>query len=158
MKIAADSHRKIEDFFRIYFKNEKLVLPQFQVHCGFWARTICRTFKIHGITLGKHVFIEPVFVTIDRAGKLHAPFELIVHEATHVLQYAKEGFFGFLIGYLKEWFAFLRNQGKRDLNTRWQAYYAIGHEAEARAAASAYAEWKKDLSKTEIDSRHLEQI
>ncbi len=139
MKIAAESRRKIEEFFRIYFKDENLVLPEINVYCGFWARLLCRTFKINGITFGKRVFIDPAFVTINREGKIQAPFELIVHEATHVLQYAKEGFFGFLIGYLKEWFAFLREQGKRDLQTRWQAYYAIGHEAEARAAATAYA-------------------
>jgi hypothetical protein len=158
MKIAADSHQKIEEFFQLYFKSDSLVLPKFQIHCGFWARTICRTFKIHGITLGRHVFVDPVFVTIDRAGKIYAPFELIVHEATHVLQYAREGFLGFLIGYLKEWFAFLREQGKRDVQTRWQAYYAIGHEMEAREAASAYAQWKVELAQAKKESRQIEQI
>jgi hypothetical protein len=59
---------------------------------------------------------------------------------------------------LKEWFAFLREQGKRDLQTRWQAYYAIKHETEAREAASAYAEWKAELAKTKKESRQIEQI
>lgn len=158
MKIAADSHQKIEEFFRLYFKDEKLVLPEFKIYCGFWARKICRIFKIHGVTLGQHVFIDPVFVTIDYAGKIQAPFELIVHEATHVLQYAREGFFGFLTGYLKEWLAFLREQKKRDLQTRWRAYYAISHETEARQAASAYSEWKTELAQRKKESPRIEQI
>jgi len=159
MKIAAESRRKIEEFFRIYFKDENLVLPEFSIYCGFWARAICRTFKISGITLGRRIFIDPAFVTINLAeGKIYAPFQLIVHEATHVLQYAREGFFGFLIGYLKEWLAFLREQGKRDVQTRWQAYYAIKHEAEAREAATAYVEWKTELAKAKKESPEIEQI
>lgn len=159
MKIAAESHKKIEEFFRLYFDNDKLKLPEFKIYCGFWARGICRTFKINGITLGRRIFIDPAFVTVNLAeGKVYAPFELIVHEATHVLQYAREGFIVFLIGYLKEWLAFLREQGKRDLQSRWQAYYAIKHEAEARAAATAYAEWKSELARAKKENRQIEQI
>lgn len=144
MKLATASHSKIENFFRVYFKDSNLKLPAFHIHCGFWAKTLCRVFKINGITLGRHVFIDPVFVTRSLDGKINAPFELIVHESTHVLQYANEGFIGFLYSYLKEWFAFLRRQKKRDLETRWQAYYGIRHEEEARAAAEAYRSWRTE--------------
>jgi hypothetical protein len=151
MKLAADSHQKI------YFNDETLVLPRFHVHCGFWAKLLAKVFKIHGITLGNHVFIDPMFVERGENGLPLASFSLIVHEATHVLQYQKEGFFGFLLGYLREWFKFLREQGKRDVDTRWQAYYALRHETEARAAAEAYAIWRAESSqKSKVQSRDFD--
>jgi hypothetical protein len=144
MKLALASHQKVENFFREYFANKELCLSHFHIYSGFWARLITKTFKLNGITLGKHVFIDPAFVTRDaETGLLIAPFKLIVHEATHVLQYQRLGFLGFLFSYLKEWFAFIRLRQSSDLETRWQAYYAISHETEARDAAEAYTLWNE---------------
>jgi hypothetical protein len=142
MRLAPASHKKIEDFFRQYFGEDDLRLPPIQIYCGFWAKLLAKIFKIYGITFGRHVFIDPAFVSRDENGLPIAPFHLIVHEATHVIQYQKEGFFGFLLGYLREWIKFIREQGSRDISTRWQAYYALRHETEARAAAEAYGEWR----------------
>lgn len=143
MKLSADSHSEIQQFFRHHFADDNLILPNFHVHCGYWARKFTSLFKIHGITLGRHVIIDSAFVTREN-GKQIANSGLIVHEATHVLQYKHEGFFGFLYKYLREWLAFMRSEGKRDKETRWQAYYAIGHEAEARLAAEKYIQWKME--------------
>ena len=158
MRIADASLAKMQEFFRQYFADENLILPVFQVHYGRFSRSLCRVFKISGITVERHVFIDPVFLTIDRQGRIRAPFELMIHEATHVLQYARYGLIGFLFSYLKEWSAYLKNAGKRDLETRWQAYYAITHEVEARRAAEAYRLWRKEQAKTEKNEAHEKQF
>jgi hypothetical protein len=145
MKLAQASQQKLELFFQQYFNDENLKLPLFQVHCGFWASLITKTFKISGITLGNHIFIAPAFVEREKERKAVVDFDLIVHEATHVLQFQSQGFYGFLFSYLKEWIKFIQKQRKRDLDTRWQAYYSIPHEREARDAAFAYSKWKNEV-------------
>ncbi|MBC7796383.1 MAG: DUF4157 domain-containing protein [Pyrinomonadaceae bacterium] len=144
MKLSTTSHKKIENFFREHFKDDEINLPNFHIHCGKWARRFTKLLKIHGITLGNHVIISPDFVRRDERGKLVGDFSLIVHEATHVLQYKNEGFFGFLWNYLKAWFAHLKQQKKRDIVSRQNAYYAIPHEEEARAAAANYTNWREE--------------
>lgn len=145
MRLAAKSQQKIEQFFQQFFEDAGLQLPLFQIHCGFWSNLLTKTFRISGITLGKHIFISPAFVGRDEFGKLIADFDLIVHETTHVLQYHKQGFWHFLFSYVREWVVFIRRQGRRDIETRWQAYYATPHEKEARAATIAYAKWKSEI-------------
>jgi hypothetical protein len=149
MKLSDKSHKKIEEFFRQHFADRNLSLPVFNLYLGRGARLITKTFKIDGITLGRHIFIAPHFLEQDIDGNWKLPFSLVVHEATHVLQYQKMGFIGFLFSYLKAWFAFLRSQRSRDLQTRWQAYYAIPHEEEARLAAAAYQEWRREKAAKE---------
>lgn len=146
MRLAPVSHKKIEEFFRQYFGEDDLRLPPIMIYSGFWANLLTKTFKLNGITFGRRIFIDRAFVRRDENGLPFAPFDLIVHEATHVVQYQKEGFFGFLLSYLKEWIKFIREQGSRNIETRWQAYYALRHETEARAAAAAFAEWRAKLS------------
>ena len=75
-----------------------------------------------GITLGTRVFIEEEAFGPNQELDLN----LAVHEATHVVQYVRDGTFGFLTRYLWEYRKNL-SQGM----TQNQAYRAISYEVEA---------------------------
>lgn len=76
-----------------------------------------------GITLGRRVYITSRM--FDASGEL--PLSLVIHETTHVAQYLRDGYAGFLTRYVKDYLANLA----RGMNDR-DAYLAIPHEIEAR--------------------------
>ena len=71
--------------------------------------------------------------------------KLLVHEITHVLQYQKEGFFGFLVNYFKEYLTGIKRRKKWDSISRMYAYLDIPHEIEARDSASKFIKWFSSL-------------
>ena len=91
-----------------------------------------------GITFGRHVFVRSSFVKRDAAGRATMPGWLLVHEATHVLQYEERGFARFLRGYLRGYWRALRAGRRWDAAGHMAAYRAIAEEREARAAERAY--------------------
>ena len=76
-----------------------------------------------GITLGRHIYITSRLFDAD--GEL--PLSLVIHEVTHVAQYLRDGYPGFLTRYVKDYISNLA----RGMNDR-EAYLAIPHEVEAR--------------------------
>ena len=141
MKLAAESHKYLEDFHRHHSGKGELRLPPVYLHAGRFARLITHTFKIAAITFGRHILVKPELVVRDEAGRLRAPSWLIAHETTHVLQYERAGFVGFLWVYLKDYWRMLREQQGWGSVARMSAYLAIGVEREAREAEHVFAEW-----------------
>ena len=87
----------------------------------------------HGMTVGRLIL---VLRDDDRTGRR----TLLAHELVHVEQYAELGVVRFLRPYLREYFANLWR-----LRSHRQAYLAISFEAEARAAATRWAEGSDEL-------------
>jgi Domain of unknown function (DUF4157) len=141
MKLSPELHHEIERFFRFYYHDQTLVLPEVQIYVRRGARYICKIAGAHGITFGRQIFISPKIVWRNSKNHLTIPKDLLVHELTHTLQYEKQGFFGFLFSYLKAYFANLRGKKKWDIYSRVESYLQIPHEIEARDSAERFIEW-----------------
>jgi uncharacterized protein YjaZ len=144
MHLNAHSHRRFERFFRDFYGDDELVLPPVHIYAHRGSRLVTSVLKVNGITLGRHIFIHPQFVRRDDCGRLCAPQALLAHELTHAMQYAREGFFGFLKSYLGAFWKLLRKTKKWDFDTRMQAYLDIPHEIEARRAARLFLTQKPE--------------
>jgi hypothetical protein len=151
MLLAAASHKRIEEFHRHFAGDDKLRLPPVYLYNGFFSRWLTHAFKIGAITFGRRIFINPELIERKRKGRWTAPAWLIAHETTHVLQYERTGFAGFLVAYLLDYWRSLRRQKRWDAAARMQAYRAIKVECTAREAELAYAAWalEKDSSAKE---------
>ncbi len=141
MKLSRPTHHQLERFFREYFADESLKLPQIQIYVKRGAGLITKFLRVHGITLGRHIFIKPSMAKYDQKKRLQISKNLLAHEVTHVVQYQQLGFFGFLFKYLKDYFVILRGKKKWDVFSRMEAYREIPHEIEARDSAQKFVEW-----------------
>ena len=143
MKLASESHKRIESFLQDHFHEEKLRLPVIHVYSGRFSRRLTGTFGILAITFGRRIFVAPKVIKRDERKRLTVPAALVAHEATHVVQYGTAGFAGFLVSYLREYWRGLMDQkqgwGKA---ARKAAYFGIKQEREAYEAEAAYATWK----------------
>jgi hypothetical protein len=146
MLLAKESHRLMEAFHRALHENDLLELPPVHIHQGRVARLLTHTFHIGAITFGRHIFIKPELTELDAEGKWTAPGWLVAHETTHVLQYQRAGWIGFLLTYLREYWDGLRELKRWDAAARMAAYKAIRVECDARDAEEAYAAWKARLA------------
>ncbi|HKR01856.1 MAG TPA: DUF4157 domain-containing protein, partial [Pyrinomonadaceae bacterium] len=130
-------------FLREHLGDEKLKLPPVYIYSGRLTRWLTNAFDIVAITFGRRIFVAPQKIERDAQGRLTAPASLIAHEATHVLQYDRAGFVGFLISYLAEFTRLLREQrqgwGKPARKT---AYFSLSQEREAYEAERAYQFWR----------------
>jgi hypothetical protein len=156
MKLSADSHRQLEDFFREYFGDENLKLPEIQIYARRGARLLTKLLSIDGITFGRHIFITPRHLRRNQNEHLCAPRELIAHEVAHTMQYLRHGTFKFFYLYLKGYFGALRQKEKWNYLARMQAYMEIPHEVEARALAAKYVNWcerRKTYFSSSINSK-----
>ena len=138
MKLSAETHREVEDFFRRHTGEAGLRLPPIEVHAGRVANLITRANNISGITFGRHVFVRSGLVVRDGEGRARINGRLLVHEAAHVLQYERRGFLRFFRAYLGGYWRALREGGRWDRAARAAAYLAIAEECEARAAEHAW--------------------
>jgi hypothetical protein len=145
MKLAESSHHKIESFFQERLDDKSFTLPQSHFYIGKFSRVFTAILGVHGITLGRRVFILPSLASRAENQKLKLPESLIVHELTHVLQYRREGIVRFIYQYLKSYWNNLKLEKKWDTNARRQAYLAIPFEVEARRAAAEFVEWKNQF-------------
>ncbi len=141
MKLSPQTNRQLESFFREYFDDESLKLPKIQIYAERGAGLITKILSVHGITIGRHIFIKPKLAKHDKKNRLQISKNLLAHEVTHVLQYQQLGFFGFLYKYLRDYFAILRGKKKWDVHSRMEAYWEIPHEIEARDSAQKFVEW-----------------
>ncbi len=137
MKLAAESHARIEAFHRVHSKDAGLRLPTVYIYDGSFSRWITKKFDLNAITFGRHVFLAPDLIEDD--GVKHAPGWLIAHETVHVLQYERAGFVGFLIKFVWDFLRAWRELGwKMDEKTRLRAYHSMRVEREALAAENAF--------------------
>ncbi|HWS55620.1 MAG TPA: DUF4157 domain-containing protein [Pyrinomonadaceae bacterium] len=139
MRLSAETHRRVEAFFRRHANDPGLKLPPIHVHAGAFANLLTTLNGISGITFGRHVFVRRRLVGRDGEGRATLSGRLLVHEAAHVLQYERSGYARFLRAYLRGYWRGLREGGRWDKAARNAAYLAIAEEREARAAEQAYA-------------------
>jgi hypothetical protein len=143
MKLAAASHRKLELFFREYLEDENFRLPTTHFYVGGFTKTLTKIISVHGITVGRRVFIKPALLSLNRNNLPKLPEDLIAHEIAHVLQYRREGFLKFLYKYATDYWRNLRAKRKWDAVSRHKAYLEIPYEIEARQAAARFVVWNK---------------
>lgn len=141
MKLSREVHSEIQTFFRLYFNDENLVLPDCDIFIKRGARIFSKLFAINGITIGKRVFIKPSLVKRNKDNRPAISKNLLVHELTHVMQYQRRGFFGFLTKYFADYFLNLRRERDKSFNSRMNAYLNIPDEIEARDSADKFVEW-----------------
>ena len=141
MRLSNAAHERLEKFLGEHLGEPELRLPGIHLHSGRIARWVTGALKIGAMTVGRHIFVAPRLLVRDEDGRLAAPGWLIAHEATHVVQFGKEGFAGFLYKYLRGYFGALRQCGSWDAAARMTAYLAIAEECAAREAEHAYRKW-----------------
>ncbi|HMS42445.1 MAG TPA: hypothetical protein PKE69_19600, partial [Pyrinomonadaceae bacterium] len=108
MKLSKNAHRKIEQFFAEHLSDDSFGLPEIVFYGGTFTKIFTRLFRIEGITFGKRIFIFPENFWRSETDNLRINSSLAVHEIVHVLQYRREGFFGFLFIYLRDYWRNLR--------------------------------------------------
>lgn len=143
MKLAGNSHDKLQRFFREFLADENFSLPTVNFYAGNFSRIFTRILRVHGITFGKHIFIAPNLLARDSEKQRKLSLELAAHEIVHVLQYQKEGFGGFFHKYLTAYWRNLRGKKSWNSDFRHEAYREIPFEAEAREIAAAFVEWNR---------------
>ncbi len=155
MKLAADSHQKLEEFFREYYQDKNFHLPKIYFYGGSFTRFFTHFIKVHGITFGCRIFILPALISVNDENKPKLSEKLAAHEITHSLQYQKHGFIGFFYNYLTSYLKNLRNKKKWDLDSRQEAYLEIPFEVEARDAADKFVEWNCKNRQSKIENFDL---
>ncbi len=146
MKLADDSRQIFELFFRQLLFDEDFRLPEIYFYAGRFSRLITVSLKIHGITIGKNIFIKPTQISSNNIlTKINS--ELAAHEIAHVLQYRREGFIRFLFTYLRSYRKNLKGKKKWDSISRHQAYLDIPQEVEASEIAAQFVDWIRDDDK-----------
>jgi hypothetical protein len=142
MKLARESHGRLEKFFREYFDDPQLVLPPIYLHRGRVARLVTKQLRVGAITIGRHILLSPDRVALDD-GNLCTKGWLVAHEATHVLQYEREGYVRFFFKYFYNYWRALHGGGKWDGEARMNAYLAIEAERIAHEVERAYQVWSE---------------
>lgn len=143
MKLAEESYLKLEEFFRVILYEKEFRLPTIYFHAGRFSRILTGALKIHGITIGKNIFVTPKFVSPAGNNRRKVHVELAAHEIAHVLQFKREGFVRFFYKYLTSYLQNLRRQKNWNAAARQQAYLDIPFEIEARATAARFVEWNR---------------
>ena len=143
MKLAESSRRQLEAFFREYLRDEDYRLPVIYFYAGRFTRILTDLIGVHGITFGRHIFIKPRLISLNRNHQPQLPADLAAHEIAHTLQYRREGRIKFLRKYLADYRKNLRKSEQRDAFARQSAYLEIPFEIEARAVAAKFIEWRE---------------
>jgi hypothetical protein len=144
MKLAEDSQQKLQTFFREILSDENFRLPQINFYAGKFTRMFTLILQVHGITLGRHIFIKPNLITKDFENRRKLSLELVAHEIVHVLQYKKEGFIKFFYKYLTSYWRNLQTKKNWNADSRQEAYREIPFEREAREIAAKFVEWNRN--------------
>ena len=142
MRLAEESRARLEQFFRSHEGNAALRLPAVYIHGGYWSHQLTRALRIAAITVGRHVFVSRQYLRKDAGGRWTTPGWLLAHEAAHVRQYQREGFWPFLVNYAREYLSLMWKGGKFDAGARAAAYEQIAREQEAREVEAAYLKWR----------------
>ena len=138
MRLSAESHERVERFFRAHKGDPSLSLPPVFVHAGRFAGLLTKFAGTGAITLGRHVFVKPSLIERDERGRALFPSPLLVHEAAHILQFEERGYARFLRDYLRGYWRALRGGGVWNADGRMAAYLSIEEEREACEAEDAF--------------------
>jgi hypothetical protein len=149
MKLAADSHQRLQEFFREHFSDESFSLPTINIYCGKFTHYFTNMIGVHGITFGCRIFILPDLIAQNHRNESRLSENLAAHEIMHSLQYQKHGFFGFFYRYLGSYWKNLRRKRKWDLESRQLSYLEIPFEVEAREVAEKFVQWNGKRRKSE---------
>lgn len=150
MKLSRELHQQIEIYFRNYFADGDLKLPEVQIFVRRGAWFLSRFLAVDGVTLGRFIFIRPNLIKKNAKNRLIISKTLLVHELTHTMQYQKSGFLPFIYHYFKAFFVNLAHKKKWDFHSRLESYLEIPHEIEARDAAEKFLVWF--YSETDVSS------
>ena len=146
MRLAEESHARLEQFFRWFAHDETLRIPAVSIHAGCLSHGLTKVLRIGAITIGGHIFVSHDFLERDTRGQLTIQGRLLAHEAAHVRQFQQAGFLPFLSDYLREYLTFLFRIRKFNAQARRVAYKRITRERESRAVEFAYLEWRINVS------------
>lgn len=141
MRLSPAAHERLEKFLGEHLGEPGLRLPRIRLHAGRVASLLTGALRIGAMTVGRHIFLSPRLLVRGKDGRLSAPGWLMVHEATHVVQFDREGFARFLYKYLRGYLGALRKCGRWDAAARMAAYLSIAEECAAREAEHAYKKW-----------------
>lgn len=145
MKLSKESHDILEKFFREYYKDENLVLPQTHYFSGRVVGFFTSLFGIYAITFGRIILLAPDTVKRNEKGKHTASGWLIAHEYCHVLQYERKGILRFLFFYLTEYSKNMNAIGKLNQKAHIKAYSDMWQEREAVEVEDAFVKWSSEL-------------
>ena len=146
MKLADTSQQRLEAFFREYLNDDDFRLPKLNFYAGKFTGVLTNIISVHGITLGRRIFVTPKLLSLNSGNLLKLPEDLIAHEIAHVIQYRREGFVRFIHQYLTDYWRNLRAKKKWDAAARHEAYLEISFEIEARQTAARFVEWNREVS------------
>ncbi|MGI8493804.1 MAG: hypothetical protein ACR2L1_00640 [Pyrinomonadaceae bacterium] len=141
MRLSRQSHQRLESFFREYYSDDSLRLPEIEIFIKRGAGIVAKLAGVFGITFGRFMFIKPDLIFQVETNDLFISKKLMAHEATHVLQYKRLGWCRFFYTYLSSYWNALWKKEKWDFDSRMEAYLEIPHEVEARLCADKFIEW-----------------
>lgn len=141
MRFTSESHKRLQQFFRQHRGEADLILPVIEWDVSAAARLVVRTSGVTAMTLGTRVLFEPKALREDADGRFWIRSRLAAHEATHVLQYQRMGWGGFLWNYLGDYAGQMQQAAKWNAAAHFRSYQAIRAEREAQAAEDAYTNW-----------------
>ncbi len=144
MKLSKESHEILEKFFRDYYKDENLKLPQTHYYSGRVIGLFTSLFGIYAITFRRVILLAPDMVKKNGDGKKTVSGWLIAHECCHVLQYERKGVFHFLLSYLVEYTRNVKAMGKLNRKTHIKAYSDMWQEREAVEVENAFDKLKSE--------------
>jgi hypothetical protein len=148
MKLAESSQKKLEIFFCEFYSDENFRLPTINFYGGRFSRLFTSILHVHGITFGRHIFIQPDLITKDFENRRKLSLELAAHEIVHVLQYKNAGFLVFFYKYLTSYWNNIRPKNDWSADSRHEAYREIPFETEAREIAAKFVEWNRSKNFT----------
>ncbi|HEV2762871.1 MAG TPA: hypothetical protein VGV38_07750 [Pyrinomonadaceae bacterium] len=140
--MSKETHRHIEEFMRVHFRDPQLVFPEIHVFTGPLIRWWMRTFAFAATTVGRFIVVTPEEMRREPDGRWWMTPRLLVHECTHVVQFQRTGLVRFLLAYLRDYVRLMGERGWKP-SAHKDAYRNLPVEVAARAAEADYAEWLK---------------
>jgi len=141
MRLSENSNKLFEEFFNQCNLCEGFEFPKVNVFARRGAWLLTNVLLVDGITIGKHIFVNPRYVWRGSTRKLRIEQKLMAHEFVHVLQYERLGFAKFLWVYVTDFWRIFRQKEKWNFKTWFESYLEIPHEIEARKFADEFMDW-----------------
>lgn len=81
MRLSPETNAQLEQFFREFFCDGSLQLPEVEIYIRNGARIVTTLIGVDGITLGRHVFIRPSKVRRTLSGNPKLEPSLLAYES-----------------------------------------------------------------------------
>ncbi len=147
MRLSEYANSLFSDFFSDSEICESGRFPKVEVYARRGSWLVTNLLMVDGITIGRFVFINPKLVKRDQDRLLRISQTLMAHELAHVLQYQREGFFPFLIGYVKSFWEIFRKKERWNFRSWYESYFEMPQEVEAREIAAEFSKWIEQRSR-----------